>query len=284
MLRKPPKRPRTAPPAKSPKAEQMAYAALAAEVLAQLDAELATQMGGQVARTDADGGGSGPPVLQPGARADILRAMRGLLARLTSPKVLRGPLDKIAGRVLVWTSNQVTAQAKAAAGIDIRGVMGVDLTADDPALAAQVTAFRAEGVRAIRALGARKIGRVSAILADAGVSTRVEEIAARIRDEAGTSKAHANLLARDQVLKLNASVTQTRHQALGVTEYLWRTSRDERVRARHKELEGTRQAYAAPPVVDLRTGRRAHPGGDFQCRCTAEPVIPGFDDGAEAPR
>jgi len=273
MPRKPPKRPRTAPPAKPPKAEQMAYAALAAEVLAELDAELVQRL----PRADADGGASAP-ILPPEARRDVLSALRAALARLTSPKVLRGPLDKIAGRVLVWTSNQVTAQAKAAAGIDIRGVMGVDLTADDPALAAQVTAFRAEGVRAIRALGARKIGRVSAILADAGVGTRVEEIAARIRDEAGTSKAHANLLARDQVLKLNASVTQTRHQALGVTEYLWRTSRDERVRARHKELEGTRQKYAEAPVVDLRTGRRAHPGGDFQCRCTAEPIIQGFDE------
>jgi len=250
----------------------MAYAALAAEVLAQLDAELVQRL----PRADADGG-SASSVLPPEGRKGILEAMRSLLRRLASPKALRGPLDKIAGRVLVWTSAQVAAQAKAAAGVDIRGVMGVDLTANDPELAAQVTVFRAEGVRAIRALGARKIGRVSAILADAGVSTRVEEIAARIQDEAGTTKAHANLLARDQVLKLNASVTQTRHQALGVTEYLWRTSRDERVRARHKELEGTPQLYAAPPVVDKRTGRRAHPGGDFQCRCTAEPVIPAFE-------
>ena len=106
---------------------------------------------------------------------------------------------------------------------------------------------------------------------------RVEDIAARIREETQATPARAQLLARDQVLKLNNSVTQARHQAAGVTEYIWRTSRDERVRSRHKELEGTQQAYASPPIVDRRTGRRAHPGGDYQCRCTAEPIIPRFE-------
>jgi SPP1 gp7 family putative phage head morphogenesis protein len=72
-------------------------------------------------------------------------------------------------------------------------------------------------------------------------------------------------------------VTQARHQAAGVTEYVWRTSRDERVRQRHKELDGSRQKYSDPPVVDEATGRRAHPSDDFQCRCTADPVLPGID-------
>jgi SPP1 gp7 family putative phage head morphogenesis protein len=125
-------------------------------------------------------------------------------------------------------------------------------------------------------MGREKIARVRSIL-DEGAGDRVEDIAAKIREETQATPARAQLIARDQVLKLNNGVTQARHVAAGVTEYVWRTSRDERVRSRHKELEGTTQAYTEPPVVDRRTGRRAHPGGDYQCRCTAEPIIPRFE-------
>jgi uncharacterized protein with gpF-like domain len=50
------------------------------------------------------------------------------------------------------------------------------------------------------------------------------------------------------------------------------------VRKRHRELgamseSGTVFKYSEPPIVDVRTGRRANPGEDFQCRCTANPII-----------
>jgi len=80
------------------------------------------------------------------------------------------------------------------------------------------------------------------------------------------------------VLKLNAQITQVRHEAAGVTEFIWRTSKDERVRADHEILDGKRFRYDEPPIVDRRRGDRALPGVYFQCRCIAEPVIPGFDD------
>ncbi len=54
------------------------------------------------------------------------------------------------------------------------------------------------------------------------------------------------------MLKLNGEIAQARHKAAGVTEYVWRTSRDERVRSRHKALEGTRHAYSEPPVVAVQ--------------------------------
>ena len=80
------------------------------------------------------------------------------------------------------------------------------------------------------------------------------------------------LLARDQVLKLNAGINQPRQRQVGVREYDWWTSGDERVRERHVELHRTRQRWDAPPEV--APGRFEHPGGDYQCRCTASPVLP----------
>ena len=82
-----------------------------------------------------------------------------------------------------------------------------------------------------------------------------------------STKKRAKLIARDQTQKVNAAVTQGRQSNLGVTEYIWRTSSDERVRESHKSKNGKRFRWDSPPAD---TG---HPGQDIQCRCVAEPVI-----------
>ncbi len=85
------------------------------------------------------------------------------------------------------------------------------------------------------------------------------------------SKARANLIARDQTLKLNGELTRVRQQNAGIEEYIWTTSHDERVRDTHAELDGQRFRWDNPPEP-------GHPGEDYQCRCTAFPVIPGLTD------
>ena len=37
-------------------------------------------------------------------------------------------------------------------------------------------------------------------------------------------------------------------------------------------LNGKKFRWDDPPVVDIRTGERGHPGMDKHCRCYAEPV------------
>lgn len=86
-------------------------------------------------------------------------------------------------------------------------------------------------------------------------------------------KAHAKLIARDQIGKLNGKLNQYRQQKIGGERYVWRTSKDERVRKDHKALDGKTCSWSKPPIVDRRSGRRGHPGYDFQCRCTAEMVL-----------
>ena len=59
----------------------------------------------------------------------------------------------------------------------------------------------------------------------------------------------------------------------GVEEYIWSTSGDSRVRESHKKLNGKRFRWDDPPVVDEKTGRRCHPGEDYECRCVALAVF-----------
>jgi SPP1 gp7 family putative phage head morphogenesis protein len=90
------------------------------------------------------------------------------------------------------------------------------------------------------------------------------------------SASRAELIARDQTLKLNANVTQWRQTEAGVERYIWTTSNDERVREGHADLDGEEFSWDDPP--DTGDGERNHPGEDFQCRCIAYPVIPELDD------
>ena len=90
----------------------------------------------------------------------------------------------------------------------------------------------------------------------------------------------AKLIAVDQTNKMHGVVTQTRQQSLGIEEYIWRTSRDQRVvgdpsglypkgtklHGNHWEREGVKFRWDEPPDD-------GHPGWPIRCRCHAEPVI-----------
>jgi SPP1 gp7 family putative phage head morphogenesis protein len=93
------------------------------------------------------------------------------------------------------------------------------------------------------------------------------------------SAGRANLIARDQIGKLNGQVTQSRMESLGLELYVWSTSGDERVRDSHAELEGKLCRWDDSTVYSEDSGKtwkdrpsdwcQLHPGYDIQCRCTA---------------
>lgn len=85
------------------------------------------------------------------------------------------------------------------------------------------------------------------------------------------ASSHAQLIARDQVGKTIGALTKIRHAQAGIKQYVWRTSDDERVRESHQVLEGNLFSWSSPPAI-------GHPGQPIQCRCTAEPYIPGVSD------
>lgn len=102
-----------------------------------------------------------------------------------------------------------------------------------------------------------------------------DQILKYVDPRVGNVRARANLIARDQISKLNGQLTQLRQTELGLNRYIWRTTGDDAVRPSHQELDGKTFSWDDPPEV-------GHPGEDFQCRCYAEPVlndlVPGLDD------
>lgn len=100
--------------------------------------------------------------------------------------------------------------------------------------------------------------------------TKVTE---RLQKQYHLKRNDAKFLARDQTAKLNSKITRMQQETAGCSEYIWSTSGDSRVRDSHKKLNGKRFKWSEPPIVDEKTGRRAHPGEDYQCRCVAIPVF-----------
>lgn len=79
-------------------------------------------------------------------------------------------------------------------------------------------------------------------------------------------------MARQETSLLTAKYRKLRYTDVGITKYRWSTSHDDRVRKRHKELDGQVFDFEAPPIVNEK-GDRKNPGEDFGCRCQAIPII-----------
>ncbi len=145
--------------------------------------------------------------------------------------------------------------------------------------AAAVKSFETRNASLIKTIAAEHTQKVADIVAESG-GAHVKGLAAKLQGAFDISESKAKFWARDQTLKLHADIVQSKHQSLGITHYVWVTSKDGTVRHDHSILEGKTFAYASPPITNAsevaagRPARRNPPGKDYQCRCHADPVLP----------
>ena len=160
----------------------------------------------------------------------------------------------------------------------VRRLTGIALNANDPAIGGMIPGFVRGNVGLIQRMATRQLREIKrTISAGATTGQSSASIASRLIGLRGIGERRAKLIARDQVLTLNANVTQARHQRIGITHYFWSNSNDEVVRGSeesdsmdHVSLDGLRFAYNNPPP-DPRDGVTAHPGERINCRCVAVP-------------
>lgn len=169
---------------------------------------------------------------------------------------------------------RVTKEQGAELQKQVHQVAAINLYDDHPGLAEHLEVAVADNVRLIKDLSKQQLKDMAGIItrgARQGLHHTV--IASQLEDRFKLSKKRAALIATDQTGKLNGELNAIRQQNLGVRRYRWSTSKDERVRASHRALEGTIQRWDKPPVVDPRTGARGHPGQPVRCRCQPIPII-----------
>lgn len=151
-----------------------------------------------------------------------------------------------------------------------KGLRLIGIDPRDQRLGAIIDRARDENIRLVENAGRAYAASVRKVFEDPAAPTRrVEDLKADLLARGDVSESRAELIARDQVLKLNGAITKARQENAGIVEYEWSTSLDERVRESHRALEGKIFRWDNPPP---ETG---HPGEDFQCRCVAIPVLTG---------
>jgi len=164
-------------------------------------------------------------------------------------------------------------------GTELQRVVGIAIRQADQGIGAQLEGFRQINVQRIKSLAGQELVQITQLLqASEGQGLRVEVLRKQIQERFSVTKGKADLLARDQTLTLNAQIARNRQTNLGIESYVWTTSGDDRVRdgtagpLDHAILDG--ETFRWDNAPDVGDGRRLHPGEDFQCRCTAFPVLP----------
>jgi SPP1 gp7 family putative phage head morphogenesis protein len=202
------------------------------------------------------------------------RVMQQLRGRLRLEVDLEPDINKAGQEVSAWQKREFDNQIQTASGAPVAGprLPAINIAASEPGLAAQLQEFLRSNTRLITKMTNNQLDEVETIIRNGRRrGLRVEVLRKQIADRMDITKNRAYLIARDQVNKLNGELNQMRQESVGIEEYVWRTSQDERVRPRHRELDGTKQKWNDPP--QLRADFSGHPGEDFQCRCFAEPVL-----------
>lgn len=196
-----------------------------------------------------------------------------LVAAAVNEKFPLGQLDLFAIARGVDRFN--AGQQAAAATRDDRKVFTVDVFAPYQKNQGPMPGWLEKNVGLIKTIDERFFADIRTMVSDAATSgTTTQDLADDIQRRYDVSDSRARLIGRDQVAKLNGQITEARQAEIGVIEYIWSDSGDERVRPMHKELNNTVQKWAEPPIVS-KDGRREHPGGDYQDRCQALPILPG---------
>lgn len=186
-------------------------------------------------------------------------------AEMFNPRDMREVAGRFGKRTADFGANQLDRQVNAA--------LGISLSQIEKPVTDKLGAFAQENVDLIVTVHERYFARLERDVMrglDAGQHPR--ELAKQLENDYDISERDAERIARDQIGKLNAELNEERVKALGITEYIWRTANDNRVRDEHAELEGERFSYDDPPNAGT-DGEPANPGEAIQCRCYAEPAF-----------
>ena len=92
------------------------------------------------------------------------------------------------------------------------------------------------------------------------------------------ARSHVQLIARTEVSKASTALTRARAEELNLPAYIWRTSKDARVRPSHRQMDGVICFWDDPPAPEALAGIKSTLG-NYNCgdapndRCYPEPML-----------
>ncbi|MDB5849805.1 MAG: phage head morphosis protein family domain protein [Rhodoferax sp.] len=151
--------------------------------------------------------------------------------------------------------------------LGVRAAFGVDVFKSEPWLNAEIRTWEAENLRLIKSIPEQHVAKLQGVINEAlRAGKPTSEIVKAIRAVSDVTQARAELIAQDQISKLNADLTKARQTGLGVTHARWSGVLDRRERPTHRALEGVVFSWKNPPL--------GGPGREYRCRCWATAIWP----------
>lgn len=150
-----------------------------------------------------------------------------------------------------------------------RSSLGVDVFKSEPWLADELHVWEAENLKLITSLPEQHIEKLRGKIVQA---VRQGQTTASLKKEIvalyGKLDDRAELIARDQIGKLNGQLTMLRQTGIGVKSYIWHGVLDQRERSSHRAREGREYTWDNGPPDGQ------NPGLEINCRCWAAAVFP----------
>ena len=188
--------------------------------------------------------------------ATLLRELENMVfAPDLGDQAMEDALSELFAQIALWHRVRLIKTFRQALGIDVTGYLGQAAVAD------QLRQAIADNVALISTIPEHAHAGLERRLQKFLQSAPFDQQAVRrmLAEQYKVTSSRLSLIARDQTTKLIGQLTQIRQQEVGITSYVWLTSRDGRVRPTHAANEGRRFYWNSPPA---ETG---HPGHDIQC-------------------
>lgn len=195
---------------------------------------------------------------------DIIQRAIDIIKGLSLGIFSTGTVQSIASRFV----NSVNSLSKA--NVDSQAkVKGVNPVQTETWLDDYIQTSIKENVNYISTIKDEYFSKIEAIILQ-GVKNgeSIKSIRDQLVERIGMTQNRAKFIAVDQTGSIFGQMTAKRHQEIGVKKFKWSDSGDNRVRKKHRELNGNIYPYDDPPSEGF-------PGTPFRCRCVA---IPEFDD------
>lgn len=195
-------------------------------------------------------------------------------------KILKGLADRWIAKFDEWApliaaaytrdSFKATDSAFRAALRDAGWAVDFTMT---PAMRDAFDATLAENVGLIKSIPEQYLNQVEGVVMRSYSAGRDLETMVKQLKELYPAAAHrAELIARDQSNKANATVNRARQMELGIVEGIWMHSHAGKTpRQSHVAANGKRFKIAEGCLID---GEHIMPGEKINCRCTWRPVLP----------
>jgi len=131
-----------------------------------------------------------------------------------------------------------------------------------------VNGWTVENLELIKNVNVEQLQKIKALLyRSLRDGSRASDITRAIAKIMKSSVNRASLIAVDQTLKLNGQLDRVKNENAGIEKYIWRTSKDEAVRAKHRAREGKSYFWSKGPPGGQNPGQEVH------CRCSSEPDL-----------